>query len=70
MSYPQRMKWVCGPVNGGLLPICPCFAHFFGKVTICPQGPVDELCITFAMAKFTGKQLIHIIHKPLWMTCV
>jgi hypothetical protein len=30
---------------------------------------VDDMCITCPETKFTGKQLIHIIHSPLWMTC-
>jgi hypothetical protein len=44
-------------------------AQEFSNVTIYPHRPVDELWITFSQAKFTGKQLIHIIHKSLWMTC-
>jgi hypothetical protein len=41
------------------------------RVVTCayPQSAVDELWITCSAIKFTGKQLIHIIHNPLWMTC-
>jgi hypothetical protein len=68
MGYPQRMKWDAAPVtafaNDGSLLLA------FSNFTMYPHPSVDELCITYAVTKFTGKQLIHIIHRPLWITCV
>jgi hypothetical protein len=46
-----------------------CVAAFLADGCAYPQPPVDELCTSYEEEKFTGKQLIHIIHSPLWMTC-